>query len=284
MRAFYQICAGWLKSNFLDFLGRYVLPFFSSITVILVFFSEYDFSKLKKTYPNWLGLFNLAESPLIFWLIILFAVISALLSWIEVFRKKTLRQQSNKIVSLKEQNEVISENIKNLFDGVLYNLSKKLHFTESDQSRISLYIHDKNQSFVPFGRYSPNPEFQKPGRSYYPDKQGCISKGWQHGWHFENTFGETPYAHKKKNTNDYHIPVEVYDNLKMKSGVYAVKRLNDKNGDSLAVIVVESTHKDRFTESELQERLNGTVEDFSHMIKALRDYIPTPDNANEQGF
>jgi hypothetical protein len=284
MRNFYQRCASWLKSNFLDVLGRILYPIFNSLTIIFAFILNYDFLILKNNYPDWRGIFNIAESPTIFWLFIAFAVLSALTSVSEWRRKKSLRQLSNQIASLKEQNEVISENIKNLFDGVLYNLSKKLDFTERDQSRISLYIHDKKQSFVPFGRYSPNPEFQKPGRSYYPDRQGCISRGWQHGWHFENTFGDTPHAHKKKNTNDYHIPVEVYGNLKMKSYVYAVKRLNDKNGDSLAVIVVESTQKDRFTESELQERLNGTVEDFSHMIKALKDYIPTPDNANEQGF
>ena len=68
----------------------------------------------------------------------------------------------------------------------------------SSEERVTLYIHNGGNLFIPFGRYSPNTKYAKSGRPTYPDNIGCISKGWENGWHFENNFPNEEDSYLKK--------------------------------------------------------------------------------------
>lgn len=264
---------------------KFFTPWIGFVTLVSGALVTYDFTKMREKYPNWPGLFDLLESDTLFWIFIVSAIISALLSWAMARRQKTLKALQEEIDECREQMGEIGNNIKFLFDGLLLNLSKKLNFRQDDQARISIYIHnEKSGTFIPCGRYSPNPELRKPGRTSFSDTQGCISQGWQRGWHYDDGFPDTRTRHQNHCLANYNIPKETHSKLKMMSLVYAVMRFDDNAGTPLAVIVVESLNSNQFDANQLQADLESVADDFAQMIATLRPHIPTPCDAAERGL
>lgn len=275
----------WLKTHGIEWAIKILEPWISILVVISGVLITYDFSTMKAKYPNWAGLFSFMEAEAFFWVFILSAVVSALLSWAMKVLQKSLNELKAEITETRDQIGEVGNNIKFLFDGLLLNLSKKLDFKQGDQARISIYVYEAESSqFIPCGRYSPNPELRKPGRTAYPDRQGCIAKGWQNGWHYDDEFPDTKTRHQNHCSAQYGIPKEVHNGLKMMSLVYAVKRLDDAAGNPLAVMVIESTKKDQFDPNQLQADLETVADDFSQMIATLRQHIPSPSDASERGL
>ncbi len=275
----------WLKTHGAELAIKFLDPWASIVLVISSVLVTYDFTDMKEKYPNWIGLFNFMEAEAFLGVFIISVIISAFLSWVMKDLQKSQNAQKSEINENRDQIGEIGNNIKFLFDGLLLNLSKKLNFKQGDQSRISIYIHKEDSAqFIPCGRYSPNPEFRKPGRTSYPDTQGCIAKGWQNGWHFDNEFPGTETKHQNRCLAQYNVPKEVHKELIMMSQVYAVKRLDDPAGKALAVLVIESMKKDMFDANQLQADLNSITDDYSQMIATLRKHIPSPTDASERGL
>lgn len=268
----------------LEFSRKFLNPPVSLGVLISGGFLTYNFTELGNKHPDWSGAILIVNNS-IWWIFLCTAGTAFVFNIVEACCAKKISNIQEELDAVKEKNDVIGDNIKNLFDGVLLNLSRKLDFAQSDNSRISLYIHDEAcSSFVPCGRYSTNPELRKPGRTSYPDDQGCIARGWQLGWYFDSSFPNHPYSHCKYCLTNYKIPEEIHKNIKMLSRLIAVKRIDDLGSNPLAVIVVESEDPARFDDVGLREKLNGTIEDYAHMISVLRSYIPSPNNAAERGF
>jgi len=275
----------WLFTTALDFSARFLMPSVSFITLISGALVTYDFASLRSRYPGWPRLFDILDSGTLIFVFITSATITAFLSWTVNWRQKSLRKLHEEIEQSRAQIDEIGNNIKFLFDGLLLNLSKRLDFKQGDQARISIYVHENSDGkFIPCGRYSPNPELRKPGRTSYPDSQGCIAQGWQHGWHFDNGFPETNSRHKNYCHSQYGIPPNTHDSLKMKSRVYAALRLDDFSGNPLAVMVIESMDSDQFDPNQLQADLESVASDFSQMISTLRQHIPSPSDAEARGL
>lgn len=234
---------------------------------------EFDFSTYKVRYPNWIGLFNLLEnknllSGLILVLIAIIFVLSVIKGWCEtnlLDEIKTLKKKYSKI-------DVITENIKNLFDGFLVQISKKLKITEGDSTRLSLYLYDDTSSqFVPCGRYCPNPQYNIAGRPSYPYNRGCIGEGWKKGCFFRNH--DTALGMNKKELKILTMPSELY----------AVMRIEHES-KPIALLVVESIDKDRFQEENLKQILYEFRGEIENLILNLKDYIPTPNYAKQKGL
>ncbi len=182
----------------------------------------------------------------------------AIISIFDLQDRKTKKTREEQLQNEKKKNEVISDNIKNLFDGYLYQLSNTLGFGNKKEytERITLYIHDGINKFIPFGRFSQNPEFRKHGRPEYPDDQGCIAKSWQNGWCFDNDFSTEEDQLFTKHKDEYKIPKETSRKFKMKSRLYAAGRINTQDsGNPLAILLVESTEKDRYDEDEIKKKI-----------------------------
>jgi len=181
------------------------------------------------------------------------------------------------------KNEVIANNIKALFDGVLYHLATGKLLFKTDCSRVTLYIHDKVDKFISFGRYSTNPKFRNPGRSEYPDDKGAISHAWNDGWHFiNNTEGGFDFVNFNKNT--YGLTADVLKKIKMKSRMYGAMRIDNQRGEQIAIILVESTDGSRFLEDELKSILKHEITFISELIMQLKEYIPMSISAKEKGL
>ena len=146
--------------------------------------------------------------------------------------------------------------VRDLLNGYLYNLaSNLLKFGEKSKNteRISLYIHS-NGNFVCFGRYSANPEYKNPSRTSYPDNEGCIAKGWQHGWFFDNSFPSSKVEYAEYCLNKYKMPLQTTNNINMKSKCFAVLAIK-RSETPLGVIVLETIEQNRFQEKDIKEKI-----------------------------
>ena len=217
-------------------------------------------------------------SPIVF---IISCSILVIIKVINELNRKTAKQLEHELQNQVSTNTVLAENIDQLFNGILMQLSTLLDF--DNQDRITLYIHNRDSKFVPCGRFSPDPEYQKKGRPEYPDGEGCINRGWRNGWHFDSDF--TQAGHKDKCTNEYGISKANYSHIGMQSLLYAVKSIKDKNSQlPIAVIVVESTDSDAFKENLLKKVLDGQEIYLAEIITKLYEHIPTLNQATVRGL
>ncbi len=251
-------------------------------------FLGYDISKLKLDEDSHLLYISKFVVSNLGWVLSASIIVYVFIKVIEATARPKLKKIENELEEYRTKHKIISEQVRNLFDGYLYNLANRLEFgKESDNNeRISLYIHDQNNTFIPCGRYSANPQYRKPSRTSYPDNEGCIARGWENGWHFDNKF---PCPNSKKSkygdycSQKYNIPKNTTRDVKMKSRVYAVLSIKN-NGDPFGVLVVESTKEDRFIEDQIKPILQGQNDFLAETIRQLRDYIPTPDTAKSRGL
>ena len=191
--------------------------------------------------------------------------------------KKTILKLNHDLNKLERVNEKISENIKELFSGHLYKLSSpRLSFSTNE--RITLYIHNGDNYFVPFARYSANTKYGKPGRDIYPDNIGCIAKGWENKWHFCIFQDESEYV--SENYEKYEMDEDTVNKLNMKSVLFAVIRIDDARRKPIGILVVESTNKNKYTERSIKSILNEHKEYIGEMVSVFIDFIPNPKVAN----
>lgn len=269
----------------LDFVARWLQPWLSFAAAISGTLLQFDYKEQRAQLPKWVGLFDFLASGVFFWVFLISASASVIFGFLLARREKTLAQLRARISKHQSEIDEIGNNIINVFDGLLLNLGTKLGIQQSDQVRLSLYVHDKvKRRFLPCGRYSPNPTYQAPGRTHYPDSEGCIAEGWNKGWHFDNEVPEAAGARKTYNKNKYKISDQVNAAIRMQSRLYAVKRLDNALGQPVAVLVVEALQNEHFEADVIQTQLEGVADDFSRMIHTLRGYIPDPAKAAEKGL
>jgi hypothetical protein len=268
-----------------DFAARWVQPSLGFIALVSGTLISFDFATLRVDYPKWAGLFDILASGFFFWAFIVSAIAAFAVGLGLSRREKTMADLRLRVAKHRSEVDEIGNNIINVFDGLLLNLGRKLGLQQSDQVRISLYVHEPEHGrFIPCGRYSPNPTLGGPGRTSYPDNQGCIFEGWKRGWHFDNEVPPAGVPRRTYNKNNYNLPDAINASIRMASCLYAVKRLDNALGQAVAVLVVEAIDSNHFKADELQASLDGVADDLSRMIHTLRGYIPDPSKAAESGL
>lgn len=219
---------------------------------------------------------------------VFFVILSTYISFRRLWYEKDVTFLQQGLDEANVKLEQVGHNIRDLFRGILVTLLHKMDFEEKDQARISIYVHRKKPKteqgyFTCCGRYSSNPEFGVTGRTTYPDGQGCIWKSWETGWHYDDDFPENKNDRKKYNEDKYNIPITVQEKFKMLSRFYAAKRLDDAEGKSQAVIVVEGMNKPPSEHNHIiKKELDKLARDYAHMVKVLRDHIPVTEDAEEK--
>ena len=207
---------------------------------------------------------------------IISAICLVFITIIDNINRKSIASMSAELDKLKLITGKISENTKELFNGYFYRLSKsKLSFSSNE--RITIYLHNGSETLVPFARYSSNPKYSMSGRDSYPINQGCIGKGWEHGWHFENTLTKDNY--EQINNDVYNMSTDIVEKLNMKSKLYASIRIDDLSGHPLAIVVVESLEKNKYSEVQIKKILDEHKTYLAEMVTTFEDYIPSPSAA-----
>ncbi|MEJ5087131.1 hypothetical protein [Brucella pseudogrignonensis] len=244
-----------------------------------------DFDKLAEEKVTWSGPLGYITNSTLLWVFIIAAALNAIIAIYYAYKEKTVASLTKDLTQTRDEMSEVGNTIQQLFNGMLYGLGQQLEIAQDDQIRITLYIHDRSTfSFIPCGRYSPNPRYQDPGRSSYPQNQGCIGKGWENGWHFDNAVPENGKPRKTHHAREYDMDAKVVEALAMKSCLYAAKRLHDAAEVPVAVIVVEALNSQRFEADNLRAILEDIDRDYGRIIRTLRSYIPTPSNAAASGL
>lgn len=181
-----------------------------------------------------------------------------------------------------EKNQVLADNIKQVLDGYLVNLAKKIGFGKCEE-RLTLMVHDRsNGSFVTVARYAPNPSYHGFGCRYiYPDNQGAIASGWQSSWHFDERDASTEFVNY--NNSKYGISKAILGKIRMRSSLYCAKRIEfmDK---PIALVLFETTRTDVFKEDSLKSTLDEEELFIGRFITQLFEYIPMPSDAKGRGL
>lgn len=274
----------WAWHRFLDFAGRWLQPLAAFITLVSGTFLTFDYTAWRQEAPRWPGLIDLLENNMA-WLFFGSAGLSLLIGFGQALRERTVGELQREIANHRGEIDAIGNSIVILFDGLLLNLGTKLAVQQQSQVRMSLYVHDpKGKRFIPCGRHSPNPVYAGPGRTSYPDNEGCIAEGWKKGWHFDNQVPDGVKERKAHHRKTYGISDATQASLKMPSTLYGVRRLDDGMGRSVGLIVVEATMSTEFEEAALHARLDEVADDFARTVHTLRNYIPDPADAAAKGL
>lgn len=270
--------------SFQDWCALWVQPGASFIALISGTFLTFDFAAWQKANPAWAGPLAWISS-LTVPIFLVSAIVALAAGFVVTSRDGTIRKLREKLQAQAGQIEQVGNVIVILFDGLLLNLANKLELEQGSQARLSLYVHDtETHSFIRCGRYSRNPVFLSPGRTSYPDNQGCIAEGWKKGWHFDNNIPQQGAPRRAYNLKTYSIPEHITEAIRMKSTLYAVKRLDNLEGKAIAVLVVEAMNADHFTDEFLHDTINGSINDYARVIHELRAYVPNPAKAAESGL
>jgi hypothetical protein len=243
-------------------------------------------SEFMKQHPNQYLLYSYILSILPF-IFPAFAIASCVLAIYQGLMQKSLSIVEQEASNLRGQIDLLADNVRSLFEGFLYRFSTKLQFASRDENteRVTLYIfNETNKNFVPCGRYAANPMFKANGRPSYPSTEGCIARGWQHGWHFDNSFDANSNSRTEKHAKEYNVSRAVSRKLKMPSRLYAVLGINGVSGNPVAVMVVESTDPNRWDEALLKAVMKEQEEYLAELVMRLKEYIPDPSGASEKGL
>jgi hypothetical protein len=278
----------WNKIN--EFIIRHSWINSASTVLMTVFgyFLGRDVQHLIPEHPHLFILLNEYIIPISPWILIFSFIFFIYSSYIEYRNKPRINIILKELEETKNANIIISERIRDLFDGYLYNLASKLGFGAKGQNseRITLFIHDNNKNLIPFSRYSANPKYRNIKRISSPDNEGCIAKAWENGWHFDANF-PCPEVNKKEYSeysyNKYLIPKNVCKQLSMPSRLFASLRI-EYQGTPLAVVVLETESPDRYKEAFIKEILNKQNDYLSQTIKKLYEYIPRPSISSSRGL
>ena len=254
-----------------EWFRRFISPW--SNAIILIGFASLEFI-IAPRYPfliEWM-----------FGALILIIVCQTIISFVAQFNQDDLTSLRKQNYEKQKKINALSNNIEILFNGLAKEIARKADIYSDTKSRVSLYIHNEEGSyFVPSGRYSHNQRYEKKGRDKYPDDQGCIAKGWEEDWLYDDGLPKSQPAHENQIPQKYGIPKEVVSDFNMYSRVMAVKRLSH-NGKNIAVVVVESTEKDKFEQCQLKRKLQEIERSYASTIYALYDHIiqseEEPDN------
>jgi len=268
-----------------DFAVTWLSPANNVVLLVAATVAFQDIDHLRASFPDWNGAIDILASP--WWVPVFFTTVAISLigAIIAARQKKNSTRLRSELDAAENQLSEIANLIRPLFDGVLLNVSKRLGFEQDDQARLTVYLHRPDSTgFVPCGRYSPNPKARKPGRPWYPEDQGCIAAGWQNGWHFDNQIPQRLGPRKRYHQETYGIPEGVYDQLKMKPRLFAVRRIDDHAGNGVGVLVLEATQVDRFKEASSRRILAEVSVHFAVLLNTFSEYIADPKDAAERGL
>lgn len=133
--------------------------------------------------------------------------------------------------------------------------------------RISVYCHDaNNRRFIPIARISGDPEFEKPGRPYYPDDQGILREAWRREF-FKYVASVDDDDHwAREQAELFNIPTGVAQSISMKAKSVVAWRI-EHHETKIGVVVIESTNK-HTSDSALTNKVEASAH-FPPLQRAL---------------
>ncbi len=196
--------------------------------------------------------FTLREKPLpllherwevwVFWVSIIGAIVSIIATAKNSESLTRLRIERDFFRSRAEKLQHLEEDVQQKYSDLcslhLAGLIRRMGLGEND--RISIYKHN-GTGFWRIARHSSHPDYARPGRSIYPDDQGCMGEAFREGYAFEESLPAKWSAYNTKLSNRWNMGNDVIDQLTMRSRSIAAFALHRPiGGRRFAIIVFES--------------------------------------------
>lgn len=206
----------------------------------------------------------------------------------EAIMSKTYTEVVNINKSYQEDRKQVNNLINRFRDLYPKALCEELNFSDQkNDNRMTFFLYDKEKdNFLNFSRRSSNPAFLESSRQgLYSREKGCICKAWEKGFHFDNGFPNPDnirrycdYTIKQK----YNFLQKEVENLRMKSRLYCAWSIKDMDGvHDVAVIVIESTDPNKWTEEELKDFLRPRRDIMRQYIGIIEGITPKLSIANK---
>nr|WP_320190113.1 hypothetical protein [uncultured Desulfobacter sp.] len=170
-----------------------------------------------------------------------------------ILQNKELKSHVIDIEKLQQENNLLNSNLKKAIndkaDTWLKTTANRFQLQRTD--RISIY-YIKNNFFYMLSRYSVNEKYKLKHRLRFMQSQSALCQAWENGKHI-NLDKIPHYGNTKKEKNAYFKAMKDYygydeektKKLTMKSCVYIAFSIK-KSGDTLGLVLIESTLRDRF--------------------------------------
>lgn len=208
------------------------------------------------------------------------------LLWLKQSILPDIDELERKLESAKRSEALLAENFRGLIIAKLREIALELGFGDNDHSeeRITVYVVDGNNSdkcFVNTGRYSLNPIYDKVGRPAHRVDKGFIGEAYQKRWVYGQFDGDA--ANLVQWNRSSGLTKNTADNLSMPSKLYCGLSLRI-GGKVLAVIIIEATDPNRFTEQHLRDFVDQHRENWEDFFITIQRYISVPSYAKGLGF
>lgn len=210
-------------------------------------------------------------------LCIVVIILLAVIQYITAIANEHYKVVIKKLGECEKRYMALFDNIQTAIDGLSIQASNNLefHLQEKKIDRLTVYSYTEG-GFFALSRRSENPLYSFIRKEQvYPIEEGCIGKGWEHGWWFES---ELPCpktqltSYREVNGSKYGLRKSRVTKLRMKSRLFAVSRVQ-KDGKLLGVVVLESEDKDRFLEENSKVVLELLSSQIAPLLLGLNEHM-----------
>lgn len=270
-----------MKLNFRDYWSQYL----TGLSTLGIAIGSLGFTI--RTYPPPPPPIYERWEVWVFWLSVVGAVVSIYataknsqsISWL-VNEKNELENDLARFQSLEEE---IQQKYTELCSLHLSALMSRMGLMPND--RVSIYKHNENSSFYRIARYSNHPDHAKPGRSIYPDHEGCIGVAFTEGSAFAESLPANPTRYESCLKDTWNIEVDVVRQLTMKSRSIAAFALQKPvGGRRFAIIVFESMSAGRINEECRRRFTDQERGSIIQWLETMERFEPKPSEARLEGF
>jgi hypothetical protein len=228
----------------------------------------------------------------VLWLLLAGGVLSQVAGTVAQGREsERLSAERHRADQLQEQVDQIASEYKREILRELYVFAHDVLGLD-DSDRVSVYAHE-GQHFTMLGRYSENPEFMKPGRTIYPQDQGCVGEAWRNKTSSCTlpSFENSQEAYEEQLQTRWNVPPDIVRRFRMKSRTVAAFALEDYRNEineRFAVLVVESTREGAFDLRTLEQAVypptQDRINDVTRFLVTRRPFQPSAAMAKRAGF
>ncbi len=148
-----------------------------------------------------------------------------------------------------------------------------------------VFTNTMEHPFWRVARHSSNPDHARPGRSIYPDNQGCMGEAFRQGFSCDESLPANTQGYVSRLSDRWNIPREAIDQLTMRArSIAAFALARPISGKRFAIIVFESV---------VPARIDGPCRDrFSpeeqasiiQWLETMERFEPKPNEAKQEGF
>jgi hypothetical protein len=268
-----------MKTNLRDYWSQY----FTGLSTLGLTIGSLGFTVRKTPLPVLYGRWEVW----VFWLSVLGVIGSMLATARNTQRVSQLLKQKDELEKALTRFQSLEEDIQQKYSDLcslhLSALMSRMGLQPND--RVSIYKHNGDSSFYRVARYSNHPDHAKPGRSIYPDNEGCIGAAFREGFSHAESLPANQARYEACLQEDWGVQPAVVQGLTMRSRSIAAFALQKAvGGRRFAIIVFESMSAGRIGEECRGRFTREERESIIQWLETMERFEPKPSEAQQEGF